>query len=649
MPKRPRPHQLEDESRTAFRAKLPPQWVFERMADYGLDGYVEIFDKNGATTGRMFFVQLKATDEPKLNRALAVSLKLDTCEYYRSLDFPVLIVRYHAPTLKLYVKWFHTFDPYYSKKAKKSITFRLSVEDEWQDETATTLASDVEAFRQIRSPNLTLPVRFTLKLTEPYIHGVSAAQIELEIRKATSGFSGVIRISRTPSTRTHGSIVIENDKTEIILAGGGGFTLHTSKRHPIDVDPSKFPYDVLVGVAVALDKAGHSNIAAQMLSKCAVSSSIITHPEISAIVAYCMVRSLRITEALRLSDKLSESEDSLPVALTFMLPAFLQNDSLSDSEREYLQSLLRQFVERAVQAENWRSAATAHYNLGNYFRATDNLRLAFHHYRKAAKYCSEYLEKSYFCRELAGILFESRRYRLTVHFYERAINLGEAGDCHALYADALMFAGRYRESQEAFDTYLASDPNAAPEWWLKAWVLCRICQVVEQQKRQTEAAMKLATPDDKLPPMEYKQRLEEALRHDVLSGLALFNLGVLESQIGNQEDAFVPFLIASLSQKKDLEAWCNAIGIGIGISGEYYSLVPVIFMAAYQLNGEVFIEQLFMFLQSQPKDFPVTDVLNAINEIVSQLPQEERPLKVRLLGEGSDFNVLMFRRHVEND
>lgn len=441
--------------------------------------------------------------------------------------------------------------------------------------------------------------------------------------------------------------MVENDKTEIILAGGGGFTLHTSKKHPIDVDPSRFPYDVLVGVAIALDNAGHSNIAAQMFSEYAVRSSIITHPEISVTIASCMARSLRITEALRLSDKLAESEDSLLVTLIFMLPAFLQNDSLSDSEREYLQSLMQQCVERAVQDENWENAATAHYNLGNYFNTTGNQRLAFHHYRKAVKYCSKYLEKPYFCRELAEILFESRRYRLAVQFYERAINLGEAGDCHALYADALMFAGRYRESQEAFDTYLASDPNAAPEWWLKAWVLCVICQVLGEQERQTEAAMKLVTFDDKLPPMEYKQRLEEALWHDALSGLAWFNLGVLESQVGNREDAFVPFLIASLSQKNDLEAWCNAIGIGI--SGEYCSLVPVIFMAAYQLNGEPFIEQLFMFVQSQPEDFPVTDVLNAINELVSQLPQEERPLKVRLLGEGSDFDVLMFRRHAWND
>ena len=639
MPKRPHQHQLEDESRTAFRTKLPPEWVFEPITyDYGIDGRVEIFDKNGLTTGLMFFVQLKATAKPKLNLALAVSLKLDTCKYYRSLSLPVLIVRYHAPTRKLYVRWFHTFDPYYSRKAKKNITFRLTLEDEWHDETATRLVSELEAFNQLRSPQIKLPIRFALTLPEAHIHGIPAAHIALEIRKAAAKFSKVITISETSLSDASGLIRVENDKLEIKLASGEGFVLHTSKAYSIDVAHPKLPYDILTGIAVALNQAGHSNIAAQMISGCAANSSIITHPEILAILVNCMLQAHRVTEALRLSKMLIESEESLFAAEMFMLPAALsESDSLSDSEHEDLQSLRQRRIEQAVQAENWRSAATAHYNLGNYFRATDNLRLAFHHYRKAAKYCSEYLEKPYFCRELAGILFESRHYRLAVHFYRRAINLGEAGPCHALYADALMFAGRYCESLETFDTYLASEPNAAPEWGLKAWVLNCICQALDEQKRQTDAAMKLVTHDDKLSPIEYKQRLEEALRHDVLCSLAWFNLGVLESQTGNQKDAFVPFLIAALLQKNDLEAWCNAIAIGFFTLKEYYSLVPSIIVAAYQINGQQLVEQLLRFVQSQPEEFPKAEFLSVVDTMIGQIPKEERPFDLRLLGEGADF------------
>ena len=139
-PKRPRAHQLADKSCRVFSDNLPLQWIFREInqPEYGLDGRVEIFDKADLATGRMFFVQLKATDEPELKDALAVQLEIPTCEYYRSLDLPILIVRYHAPTEKIYVKWFHEYDPYYGRKPKKGkkdkdeITFRLSVEDEWQ-------------------------------------------------------------------------------------------------------------------------------------------------------------------------------------------------------------------------------------------------------------------------------------------------------------------------------------------------------------------------------------------------------------------------------------------------------------------------------------------------------------------------------------
>jgi hypothetical protein len=160
-PQRPREHQLEKESRTAFQTRLPSQWDFQDIPqpEYGLDGRVEIFDKADLATGRMFFVQLKATDKPELKDALAVQLEIPTCEYYQSLDLPVLIVRYHAPTGKIYAKWFHKYDPYYGKKAKKKITFRFTVEDEWHEETAAQLASDVEAFRKLKSPHLTLPVK----------------------------------------------------------------------------------------------------------------------------------------------------------------------------------------------------------------------------------------------------------------------------------------------------------------------------------------------------------------------------------------------------------------------------------------------------------------------------------------------------------
>src|SRR5438132_10677998 len=153
MPKRPRQHQLEDESRLAFRRCIPPAWVFrDSVPDYGIDGTVEIFDESGYGTGRLFSVQIKATDEPDQARALTVPFRVATFDYYRSLDLPVLIVRYHAPAQKIYVKWFHEFDRYYARKGKKTLSFRLSDRDEWTPETARRLSADLEVLKQVRAP-----------------------------------------------------------------------------------------------------------------------------------------------------------------------------------------------------------------------------------------------------------------------------------------------------------------------------------------------------------------------------------------------------------------------------------------------------------------------------------------------------------------
>lgn len=97
MPLRPRQHQLERESREAFRRALPAAWVpREVQPDYGIDEQVEIFTKDGVATGRSFLVQIKGTDEVDVGKALRVRLKRRTISYMEEQDSPVLIVRYLA-------------------------------------------------------------------------------------------------------------------------------------------------------------------------------------------------------------------------------------------------------------------------------------------------------------------------------------------------------------------------------------------------------------------------------------------------------------------------------------------------------------------------------------------------------------------------
>lgn len=160
MPQHPRQHQLETEFRLAFETALGSRHVYRTLqSDYGIDGEVEHFDEtSGRATGARFFVQLKATDESDLVKALRVSVPLTTANYYRSQPVPVLMVRFHAPSGRLFTRWFHAFDPYYGGVGERSLTFRWAESDAWDDERPATLLRDVRAFMAVRSPAIPLPI-----------------------------------------------------------------------------------------------------------------------------------------------------------------------------------------------------------------------------------------------------------------------------------------------------------------------------------------------------------------------------------------------------------------------------------------------------------------------------------------------------------
>ena len=95
MPKRPKQHRLEDNSRIRFQEVLPEMWVYrDKDKDYGIDAEVELFDNDENAQGLVFWVQLKATESKEKSSILSIDLEIDTLKYYKSLEIPVLLVRY---------------------------------------------------------------------------------------------------------------------------------------------------------------------------------------------------------------------------------------------------------------------------------------------------------------------------------------------------------------------------------------------------------------------------------------------------------------------------------------------------------------------------------------------------------------------------
>lgn len=112
MPGRPREHELDDLAEIAFRRAIPIGWVWRPTDrhDYGVDGTVEIFE-DGEATGLLFNVQLKGTDDEDGDGRSSARVRVSHGAYWNRLHLPTLIVRHHAGSDHLYVRWGGTNTP----------------------------------------------------------------------------------------------------------------------------------------------------------------------------------------------------------------------------------------------------------------------------------------------------------------------------------------------------------------------------------------------------------------------------------------------------------------------------------------------------------------------------------------------------------
>src|SRR6267143_1720225 len=257
MPRRPRSHQLESESKRHFACLLPLRWVFrEADPDYGIDGQIEVFSENNKATGLMFLVQLKATDAPDLSDALSIRFKLDTLSYYRKLDLPVMIILWSAALRQFFWKWAHEVDTYYAERGQEYITVRMPQERVWGLETPSSVDKDLEEFRKLRRPNVRLPQVFSVLIKEKQFHGISAPIIESNLIQAAAGDSDLVCFSSENPPGAHPMVFIENDQITVTLSGLTSLVFHT-KGYPPDFLPTKLSHDILTAVALVFHRAGH--------------------------------------------------------------------------------------------------------------------------------------------------------------------------------------------------------------------------------------------------------------------------------------------------------------------------------------------------------------------------------------------------------
>ena len=638
MPKRPRTHQLEDESWKALSNAIPNQWVIRKpQPDYGIDAEIEIFDQSGSSTGMMFLAQLKGTD----TKTLSLSLPLETLNYYNSLPMPVLLVKYYSPSKELYFRWVHGIDPYYSRKrGSKSVSVKFTEENKWTYQTPDSLIQYLKIFEQLHNPRLPLPIKFVFEFSGKELFSVAISEIESMVRNAARSLSDIISFPTKPDNELTPKIKITKDLIEIHLSGISSCTLHISSKNYSKEKIKYLPHDVLIAISLALHVLGHDNIAAEIAIEHILSSGLCKEFNIILAVVGCFATSRKIDMALKIAKQYIELYDyDSSIYIVFSLPAF-RKVKMTNSEFQAFKELHLIAIDKAKKTGFMESAATCCYNLGTYMggisRFRKDKREALKYYLLAAKCDPSYKKRNYFWEEIAGILFVLGKFSFSEKFYNKALEFGASIRYMALRADALMFAGRYKDAKNLFEEYVEKTDEVDSEWILKLWVLDELMRIVktENQTRYPLKAIEIALK-------KKEKSFELAFEYDGLCGLAWFNRGVQKNLNKDHRETLISFLISGLVQPNDIEAWLNVLFSAFNCP-EYVWLIPHVVSIAYFVNGEEFLRQFSQIVKEKnlPREAK-TEIINIIGTIMHEFSKskEQRPI-IRLFNPDGTYKVI---------
>ncbi len=106
LPRRPRQHVLETESKNNLAQNIPNEWVIQSIEnDYGIDNFVEIVQYQ-ELDGNFFSIQLKGTDSNFENQEfVSVRMNTRTIQYLMRRVELVMIVLYASSEQESYWTW----------------------------------------------------------------------------------------------------------------------------------------------------------------------------------------------------------------------------------------------------------------------------------------------------------------------------------------------------------------------------------------------------------------------------------------------------------------------------------------------------------------------------------------------------------------
>ncbi len=642
MPSRVKQHQLEDISRSKYSLSLPRQWVMrDKDKDYGIDAEVEIFNDNGEATGLVYWVQLKATETKDKKAARKLDLKINVIQYYKSLELPVLIVKYSNEEDLFYCKWAHEVDLYYSKKNAKTIRIIFTASDIWNTTIAKSTITYLRKLQAVNSGAVKLPIPIHLNIVNDSVNEVSRGAFIARYRSAITEYSNLIKDEPNKDEPNKDecliSITLNNDDLIISLSSLTGCTFHgVTKANYKNIVDEVIAHTIL-GIGSSLVIIGQHEQAARILLDDKIKKHFVSNEALALKFLPILMSTSMYGELIdTVCDVMDTSDNNLLEGITTM-SALVALDTSDNEKYKKFQELLNKCLEKTIAIGEDSLIGVSHYNLGNHYRNHGLSRKSIYHYLQAKRYEPKYLNQIYFYQELAGAFFECDKYRIASKLYKQALDMGENASIKPLYADALMFDGKYQLALDVFSEYINTSEASNSEWHLKHMCLNHLISMtgITEQVRRNKEAMKLVDVSLSDTP-EFVEKLDEAIRLDNICGLVWFNMGITESKAGKNDAAAYSFILCGLVQSWDVEAWVNATLCCLNKEVEI-QLLPLVVSSSYFFNGEDYLLKLYEQFEVRFNNDTLEKLTNIIEELLPKDRNKKIAPKVRLMNEEGIF------------
>ena len=638
MPKRSKQQQVEDLSINALKNVLPREWVYrEKDKDYGIDGEVEIFDKDDKATGMVFLVQLKATDSEEETMQKKVVLKVASINYYQSLELPVLIVRYSEEAKQLYFRWTHELDRN-KFHDQKTFSFRMKESEKWCGKTPEYLVGTLRKYSDFRDKSNVLPIKTYLDFTFSEICSMDPKRVKSSFRERLDQKSNLIQTT-TEKDEAEAKIELTNDRLSIYFVGIPGCHFgHMDKISYEGIDD--LLDDVFIAFAMALIHLNKPADALMILESFASNSTILKSPKIalSFIAEYMKQGDIEKANKLWMDIPSKAKDDNVSMEFHMMLSimSLASGYDLFSMQEEFLLGEIEKYIGGA-EAEK---LSASYYNYANHLRYNDHLKESIIYYRKALDTSGHFSQSDLIFKEMAGTLFQLGRFRISAKLYQHGLSFKEDARGVSLYADALMTKGDYLLAYENFEKYFELCETHEPIWTLKSLVLEYVVKVlkIKSQHRSYYQAMKTQTIKDLGIRHISRDELLSILDIDALSPLVWFNLAADYSKAKEYDIATVGYLMSALINKNDNEAWKRAFETALLSSRADIALLIV--HAGFKESGEEFLRGIYDFIDNRMK-FPDADFRKHFEESIERTIEEigQKKAQKEIVFNGESFLI----------